>query len=51
MIEKLSLKSHSPESRSLVVLDAGIAAEENLERITGKGYDCLCVSRRKPKDS
>lgn len=50
MIEKLSLKSHSPANRSLVVLDAGIATEENLERITEKGYDYLCVSRKKPKD-
>lgn len=50
MIEQLSLKSHSSKNRSLVVLDAGIATEDNLNRITEKGYDYLCVSRKKPKD-
>jgi len=51
MIEQLSLKSHSEKNKSLVVIDAGIATEENLERITAKGYDYLCVSRKKPKES
>jgi len=34
----------------VVVLDAGIATEENLKLITGKGYHYLCVSRTKLKD-
>ena len=49
MIEQLGLKNHCLKNRSLVVLDAGIATEENLKRITSKGYDYLCVSRKKPK--
>lgn len=50
MIEQLSLKSCSEKDRSLVVIDAGIATEDNLLRITEKGYDYLCVSRKKPKE-
>jgi len=49
MIENLSLQSHSPKDKSLVVMDAGIATEENLALIVSKGYDYLCVSRKKPK--
>jgi len=51
MIEQLSLKSHSEKDKSLIVIDAGIATEENLVIITEKGYDYLCVSRKKPKES
>jgi Transposase len=51
MIEQLSLKSHSEKNKSLIVIDAGIATDENLALITEKGYDYLCVSRKKPKES
>jgi transposase len=48
MIEKLA--SHTCRGPAVVVLDAGIATEENLKLIEGKGYKYLCVSRTKLKD-
>ncbi len=47
MIEKLA--SHTCPGRAVVVLDAGIATEENLQLIQAKGYNYLCVSRAKLK--
>jgi transposase len=35
---------------ALVVIDAGIASEDNLKTIREKGYDYLCVSRKQFKD-
>lgn len=40
----------SEEKRALVIIDAGIATQENLELIKAKGYDYVCVSRSKIKD-
>ena len=40
----------SQEKRAVVVIDAGIATEENLKFIQAKGYDYVCVSRSKIKD-
>lgn len=40
----------STEKRAVVVLDAGIATEENLALLEAKGYDYVCVSRSKIKD-
>ena len=49
MIDKLS--SHTlNERKAVIVLDAGIATEENLKLIEAKGYKYLCVSRTKLKD-
>lgn len=48
MIEKLA--SHTCRGPAVVVLDAGIATEENLRLIEEKGYRYLCVSRTKLKD-
>lgn len=50
MIDKLRLATSSTGKKALVVIDAGIATEENLKLIKGKGYDYLCVSRSKLKD-
>ncbi|MGL5636400.1 MAG: IS1634 family transposase [Bacteroidales bacterium] len=53
MIENVIAKSPAGKdsaSKSLVVLDAGIATERNLELIKEKGYNYLCVSRKKLKD-
>jgi hypothetical protein len=50
MIEKLRLATSSTVRKALVVIDAGIATEENLQLIRQKGYDYLCVSRAKTKD-
>ena len=48
MIEKLS--THTCGHHAVVVLDAGIATEDNLKLIVEKGYKYLCVSRTKLKD-
>lgn len=48
MIEKLSMHACNPNA--VVVLDAGIATEDNLKLITEKGYRYLCVSRSRLKD-
>jgi len=48
MIEKLS--AHTCGPNAVVVLDAGIATDENLALIEAKGYKYLCVSRTKLKD-
>ena len=43
---KLAYESEKP----VVVMDAGIATEENLDRIKNQGYDYVCVSRKHPKE-
>ena len=48
MIDKLSECSNT--KGSVVVLDAGIATEDNLALLSKKGYKYLCVSRSKVKD-
>lgn len=48
MIEKLS--KHTCNPNAVIVLDAGIATEDNLKLIADKGYKYLCVSRSKLKD-
>jgi transposase len=48
MIDKLA--PHTCRGPAVVVLDAGIATEENLKLIEAKGYKYLCVSRTKLKD-
>ena len=48
MIEKLS--KHTCSNDAMVVLDAGIATEDNLNLIAAKGYKYVCVSRTKLKD-
>ena len=39
-----------PKSRQTVVMDAGIASEENLELVREKGFHYVCVSRHSLKD-
>ena len=48
MIDKLSRRTNA--QNPVVVIDAGIATQENLAMIRGKGYHYLCVSRAKLKD-
>jgi transposase len=48
MIEKL--RNHTCNNNAVVVLDAGIATDDNLEQIAAKGYRYVCVSRTKLKD-
>ena len=53
MIDKIIAKnpvSPNPDDKALVVIDAGIATEENLKLIKKKGFNYLCVSRTKIKD-
>ena len=45
MIDKLRVETSESATRALVVIDAGITTEENLELIKNKGYDYICVSR------
>jgi hypothetical protein len=49
MIE--DLVEHSPAAvKQTIVMDAGIATEENLNNIKSKGYKYVCVSRKRLKD-
>lgn len=48
MIDKLSRCTGA--EHPIVVLDAGIATEDNLKMIRAKGYHYVCVSRSKLKD-
>lgn len=48
MMDKLTI--HTCVQKAIVVLDAGIATEENLQYIVSKGYYYLCVSRARLKD-
>jgi len=45
MIRKLRIKTSVSARKALIVIDAGIATEENLKMILDNGYDYLCVSR------
>ncbi len=52
--EKVKVASARPSERSsapprlTVVLDAGIASEDNLTLLRAKGYDYVCVARNQP---
>lgn len=50
MIENLRIKTSSSAKKALVVIDAGIATDENLAMIKAKGYDYMCVSRSSLKN-
>jgi Transposase len=46
-----SLRTQTSTSRrAIVVIDAGIATDENLAMLTENGFDYVCVSRSKIKD-
>ena len=42
--------SSNPDEKVLVVIDAGIATEDNLKLLKESGYNYLCVSRTRLKD-
>lgn len=44
--DKLDFEKEKPT----VVMDAGISTDENLDRVTGLGYDYVCVSRTRPTE-
>lgn len=43
------LKANTQESKTLVVMDAGIASQENIDYLITGGYEYLVVSRKKDK--
>jgi transposase len=45
MIDTLRLKTSGSSKKAVVVMDAGITTESNLEMLREKGYDYLCVTR------
>lgn len=45
MIENLRFKTSGSAQKALIVMDAGIATEDNLKMVKAKGYDYLCVTR------
>jgi len=49
-LDDLSSRGSFTPKKPLVVMDAGIASEENLLMLRNKGYDYLCVARGKFKD-
>jgi hypothetical protein len=50
MIDNLRIKTSSSAKKALVIIDAGIATDDNLKMIKDKGYDYLCVTRSSLKD-
>jgi len=50
IIDHLRISSSDGDHKNLVVIDAGIATEENLKIIQAKGYNYLCVSRSRLKE-
>ena len=50
MIGKLRIQTSSSAKKALVVIDAGIATDENLKMMLENGYDYLCVSRSNLKN-
>jgi len=50
IIDTLRSRTSDTEKRATVVIDAGIATEDNLALLQKKGYDYVCVSRKGLKD-
>lgn len=47
MIDNLKIGSGLSDKKQLIVFDAGIATQENLDMVVTKGYDYVCVNRNK----
>ena len=50
IIQELTKSTSELNRKPMVILDAGIATEDNLKVLKGNGYDYLCVTRSKLKD-
>jgi transposase len=50
IVEALSTRTSHTERKPVVVIDAGIATEDNLKMLHEREYDYLCVTRRKLKE-
>jgi hypothetical protein len=48
IIGKMGAGAVATDTQPLIVIDAGIATEDNLELLRAKGYKYVCVSRSKP---
>jgi len=48
-IDSLRRATSSESKKAVIVMDAGIATEENLKMVKEKGFDYLCVTRSKLK--
>ncbi|MBA3603989.1 MAG: IS1634 family transposase [Parachlamydiaceae bacterium] len=48
-IDSLRVATSSVSKKAVIVMDAGIATEENLKMVKAKGFDYLCVTRTKIK--
>jgi hypothetical protein len=49
-VDHLSAQTSFSVRKPMVVMDAGIATDDNLTMLKKKGYDYLCVSRRQLKE-
>ena len=50
MVDTLSSQTSLSSRKPIVVIDAGIATEENIAMLRGKGYNYMCVSRSSLKE-
>jgi len=50
MINTLSTRTTCTDRKPIVVIDAGIATDDNLAMLRGKGYAYMCVSRSSLKE-
>jgi hypothetical protein len=50
LIQDLSQQSSFSDRKPVIVIDAGIATEANIAMMKTKGYQYVCVTRRKLKD-
>lgn len=50
IVNALSAQTSSSQRKPIVVMDAGIATDDNLSMLKGKGYDYMCVSRSSLKE-
>lgn len=49
IVDKIRVQT-SDNKKAIVVLDAGVATENNLKLLQSRGYDYVCVSRAQMKD-
>jgi len=50
MLNNVKSLFSSDDQTPVIVMDAGISTEENLEKIKNEGYDYVCVSRTHPRE-
>jgi hypothetical protein len=50
IVENLRTNTSASAKKAIVVMDAGIATEENLAMLTTEGFDYICVSRARLKN-